>query len=635
MAGTTGFTIRRPITTSGSVSTVDGTISDQLKELNDLFARPIFGVGSDAEEVNGKKKSYAVEPLDPAQVFGAELKPKRIRDDDDAPAWERDSLARILSDAEEVEGALSLARYVDELPELSRLKYAFDQKLRDDFNTLGDKAKTVLAERYPGLRTYLVVYAYHVEGLRKVVDIKNFVLNHVRGVADLIDYAVIGAARVVIKSLGLKVRELNQDDGQIVLDLRHALDQGRLSLSSFAFKTNVRRIATSDIFDTEAEKIIAAAAEELGPISPELARQLIPLIKASPFEITEENAEHFLPGLIADINGVPAVEDDEETDPIESERDFEVEFFEDDSELIEVSRSAVKCAAQLYYGMVLGDELDVFGVADYFTHKYLIRGGIDILDPRLRKDLQNYVFSGRFTDIETGELIDRTRPAERKMFYRQVFAAGHAEISDDVIVNEEFPRLWKILMLESAQYLERAQISPHPDNFVSRQKIQQAVEDTQYNLSEAADGMPEVISPLIYAELNFVIRRIFMHREVLRQMVPVGGTWWRVVEKLYAECKHARPKATVLHNKAKLGHDIIRAIAEYDPATFEQDETFSAFISNVDAFITTQSILQEALTDSLKEDYAEEEEPAPVPPPEPVAAAMPSNGAPPADEWDF
>ena len=98
---------------------------------------------------------------------------------------------------------------------------------------------------------------------------------------------------------------------------------------------------------------------------------------------------------------------------------------------------------------------------------------------------------------------------------------------------------------------------------------------------------------MIYAELDFVIRRIFMHPEVLRQIVPQGSTWWRVVETLYMGMKNTRPKATVLYNKAKLGHAIIRSIAEYNPSSFENDTHFSAFISHVDAFITTQSILQE------------------------------------------
>ena len=130
----------------------------------------------------------------------------------------------------------------------------------------------------------------------------------------------------------------------------------------------------------------------------------------------------------------------------------------------------------------------------------------------------------------------------------------------------------------------------------------QAVEDLQYNLSTHCTGMANVITPIIYAELNFVIRRIFMHPEILRQVVPSGGTWWRVVETLSMEMTHTRPKSTVLYNKAKLGHGIIGSIADYNPATFEDDANFSAFISNVDALITTQSILQDALTDDLKKD---------------------------------
>lgn len=71
--------------------------------------------------------------------------------------------------------------------------------------------------------------------------------------------------------------------------------------------------------------------------------------------------------------------------------------------------------------MVLGDELDVFGAVNYFTHKYLVRGGLELKDKRLRLDLRDYVFSDRFMDLKTNRITDRTRPAERQMFYRQVF----------------------------------------------------------------------------------------------------------------------------------------------------------------------------------------------------------------------
>jgi hypothetical protein len=109
------------------------------------------------------------------------------------------------------------------------------------------------------------------------------------------------------------------------------------------------------------------------------------------------------------------------------------------------------------------------------------------------------------------------------------------------------------------------------------------------------------------------------------------------------EMKHSRPKSTVLYNKAKLGHDIIASIADYNPSTFENDASFSAFISNVDAFITTQSILQAALTHDLKHDHdhdhdedreRREHEHRP-PAPEVSAAPAASNGKAPGGEWDF
>jgi hypothetical protein len=325
--------------------------------------------------------------------------------------------------------------------------------------------------------------------------------------------------------------------------------------------------------------------------------------------ITPANIKFFLPMFISQITGT-SLPDAVEADPEQSDKDFDVQFLEDDSASLQVNISNVKCAAQLFYSMVLGEELDVFNVVNYFTHKFLIRGGIEIQDHNLREHLQLYVFSNKFED-NTGRVVDRTRPSERQMFYRQVFNSGTGRITGDIMVNDEFPRQWKVLMYESARYIERAQESPNPDQYVSRQNVMQAVEDLQYNLSTHCCGMTNVITPLIYNELNFVIRNILMHPEVTRQVVPVGGTWWRVVETLYSAMKSSRPKATVLYNKAKLGQTIIRKIAEYNPSSFESDTNFSAFISDVDAFITTQSIIQDSLPDQISR-YDEESEEHPT-----------------------
>jgi hypothetical protein len=233
---------------------------------------------------------------------------------------------------------------------------------------------------------------------------------------------------------------------------------------------------------------------------------------------------------------------------------------------------------------------------------------MEITDSRLRSDLRKYVFSNQFTDLKSGQTTERTRPSERQMFYRQVFSQGKADVTEDVIVNEDFGRLWKVLMLESAKYLQRAQASPNPDSFVSRQNVMQAVEDLQYNLSTNCTGMVNIIAPLIDAELNFVLRRILTHPEVIRHVSPSGGNWQRVVETLSASMKRIRPRANTLYNKALLGEDILRAVADYNPASFEDDRTFSSFISQVDAFITTQSILQGSSAEDLPSADEDEED---------------------------
>jgi hypothetical protein len=314
-------------------------------------------------------------------------------------------------------------------------------------------------------------------------------------------------------------------------------------------------------------------------------------IKESTVEVTKQNAPFILPMYLAKAATTSTTSSGGTTDD-----PFAVSFFVEDSASLQVSTAAVKCSAQLYYVMVLGEELGVFDAVRFFTHRYLFREGFAVEDPQLRRDLENYVFSEQFpgVDRETGEnrIMRCTRDGERRSFYRQVFNQGTEPVPGDGIPNAEFGRLWKILMLESARYLERAQSSPHPDNYVSRQNVMQAVEDLQYNLSVTCVGMATVMTPLMYSELDFVVNRILGHEEVRKHLVPSGGSWWKVVEKLQAG-QGRRARASVLHNKARLGYALIRAIADYSPSRFEEDAPFAEFISNVDAFITTQSILQE------------------------------------------
>ncbi len=581
-----GFRIKRPlITTSGFISEVDADVKKHLDELNEILGRRIFDQAKPAD-INAR--------------LAKQLTPKRIKDKQIPHDWDPASLAFETRNTAENDQLLTLADFIDSIGKLSELKYAFDSFLTANWATLDFNVKTILS--YPAIKDYLIAFAFLIRKVDEVNGLKNFVLTSRSGSKNVANYALVSAARTVIDKEKLIVADYNDDDSKIVAEIKAA----GLSLSSASFKPAVQAVIDDFIFNSKEAELIKNA--NIGKIPEGIKPLLIKYIKNSTVTITPQNVKHFLPLFISQIQGTIEFPEAPEVDTEQSDQDFDVQFLEDDTSQIQISKSAVKCAAQLYYSMILGDELEVFNVANHLTHKYLVRKNIDLQDGRLRENLQDYVFFNKFKAPKTKKTLERVRPAERQMFYRQCFNYGNARTTDDVIVNVEFPRLWKVLMLESAKYLERAQASPHPDNFVSRQNVMQAVEDLQYNLSMHCTGMANVITPLIYSELDFVTRRIFNHPVVRRHVAPSGGSWLRVVEEIYADMRRTRPKATVVYNKAKLGHDIIRSIADYNPATFEDDKNFAAFISNVDAFITTQSILQEALTDDLKEAADDDEE---------------------------
>ena len=681
--GSSGFKIRRPlITANGFSADLDSTIKDQLNELDTLLGSRLFSSIQDpaiktngatdipkartAAAANGGSSSSggaqtataaATASATSTQFYGlsllAELQKPVLAKKTTSDHWDNTGILNDLDLNLDKQNAsfMTIGDCIDKTNDLAALKYDFQTQTGLNWNFFDYNTKSILG--YSNCTDYLIAYAYFVKGIAEVNGLINFVKTHREGATNLVNYAIISASRSLIQSESLNVPEYdlggtlityNNDLHPIIQNLITA----SLPISSASFKDAAQKVINDYIFNNKQLSLIQKAG--IGKIPIEIMPQLVKYIKSSPIEITDANVKFFLPLFISQIMGAPTVADTTtDTDTDQSDKDFDVQFLEDDTAIDQVNVSNVKCAAQLFYCMVLGEELDVFNVVNYFTHKFLIRGGIEIQDQKLRADLQTYVFSNKFTDASNGRIVDRTRPMERQMFYRQVFNYGTARITSDVIVNDEFGKLWKVLMYESAKYLERAQESPNPDQYVSRQNVMQAVEDLQYNLSTHCCGMANVITPLIYNELNFVIKNILMHPEVTRQVVPVGGTWWRVVETLYAMMKNSRPKSTVLYNKAKLGQTILKSIAEYNPSTFESDDNYSDFISNVDAFITTQSIIQESLPRDIRQEETRPlngmngsangqngyTSPAPQPvasAPAPPPAAGPKAGG---DEWDF
>jgi hypothetical protein len=618
------FNVNTPLMFAGSFALdVDSDIKNHLAELNKLLGKRIF-----------EDDTAAI-----TDVVSKKLTPKRLSKDH---KWAHGSLAQHLSKEDEVPDRVVLSEFIDSDGELSDLKFQFEKGLAEKGTTVSSNIRTVL--NYPAIKDYLITYAYLVKGLKEVTGLNNFIFNRDSGGKNVVNYAIVSAARTIIDRKKLDVPTPNDDDSKMF----EAIKAKGLSLSTGAFSKGVQAVIENFIFNATELKLIESVRLKLklGEIPDEIKKELIKYIRNSVIEIDEDNADDFIPSFIAQIQSATLIADSAEPEAPESEKDFDVVYLEDDIEQLQVNRSAVLCAAQLYFSMVMTNDMAVFDCAKQLTHKYLVRKNIDLQDRKLRENLQNYVFFRKFTT--GGKQRECMHDGEREMFYRQVFNAGNGRITEDVIVNREFPRLWKVLMLESARYLERGQASPNPENFVSRQNVKQAVEDLQYNLSIHCTGMATVITPLIYAELDFVTRRIFNHPVIRRHVAPSGGSWLKVVEEIYTDMRHVRPKASVIYSKAKLGNEILRLVADYNPATFEEPDTFSTFIRKVDAFITTQSILQETLKDDLKEGDDEGEDVGEKlglgssngngygpPAPELMKAPATAGTSAGADEWDF
>jgi len=657
------FRIRRSTTSpNGFVSDVDPGVKAHLVELNGLLKKRVLpsadpraaAVGAAAAggaiaiaapgrgKARGRGKGKVDAQAAVVKMLRLNLAAKKTPKPSGAKSsWQAKSLADFLfTTKENPKGRLcNLSEHIDQTATLSQLKYNFLDEIKEKWATVDYNARTVL-EDYPYITDYLIAYAYYIKNVRDVAALKHFIVDNPSGTQCIADYAAISATRELIDREQLKVADYNDDDGTFVENL----NDPPILLSVGSFGKAVRAKIQEFVFDTDEELIIDQA--KLGTLPPGIKPILVKYIQQSPIPINKDNARLYLPHIVMQImrmKGPTAAA----IDPAPADDDFRVQFQDDSSVAVEINKSAVRCAAQLYHTMVLGDELDVFGAVNYLTNRRLFRnGGIRIESRQLRNDIQSYVLSNEFIDLKNGQRNERTRPAERQMFHRLVFDQGDAKVPDDLYTNEEFKQLWKVLMLESARYLERAQASVNPESFVSRQNVMQAVEDLQYNLSSRCTGMATMMGPIADAELNFVLERILKHPEIIQQIVPEGGTWKQAIDKLNAEQRKRPGTAATLYNKARLGQGIIDAIADYTAEAFEDDGIFGDFISKVDAFIITQSILQRPKFPMLKEEHEEAEhdgdaETSDMPPhmapymaPNmgPVEAA---NGAQHPDEWDF
>lgn len=654
----TAFRMRRPTLSNGSfVSDIDRDVDARLDELETLLGKHILsaappaeieaeaagdaegeGEGADAGEgAAGDELIWRPLPSpherDAVALLMRPLAPWRPTAEILKRGWPSKSLGDTLSKAKDDPHRLSLADHIDLTPGLAELKYDMKARLENGWYGLDANARAVLQDR-PNIQDYIVARAYHIGRLRDPKAFFNYLTGNRAGVKSVVEYAVISAARTLVERERLKVPNYHEDNETFAKKLKVRA----IPLSQASFAKAVRAVVNDVMYNADASKLLDEA--KIGEIPEEIRPRLIAYIKSSKIPLTKDNINLFLPSFVTrayEYEPDDAADVDTEETPEAEDRSYKVQFRDTPDAEIDIDRVAVWYAAQLFHGMVLGEELGVFDALQYMLHsKMLIGGGMQVRDKPLRDDLRLYTLSNEFRDLgQPGHPTEeRTRASERKMWAREVFAQGEGQLIEGMQENSEFRQLWQVLMLESARYLERAQESFNPGSFVSKQNVMQAVEDLQYNLSTYCVGWPQVMAPAIDAELNFVLTRFIENPKIASQVLPAGGSWKRVIDKLNAERpkKAPIPAAALLYAKATQGQAILENVAEYTPAAFENEREFSGFIGLVDAYITTESKLQRRAGPPRRGETAKEEEDEPAYPP-PDEEREPAEAG--ADEWDF
>lgn len=641
----TGFKMRRPTLLNGSFATdLDPLAEQRIAELDELLGKHLFTplnadegeaeLEAEARLANGQGEALPQHLREARALLARAFLPWRpAAEIIKKPGWPANSLVDTLADAGDDEAALSLADHIDLVPELADLKYDFAARVEQGLLKLDANARAVLQGRF-NIIDFLVARAYHIGGLRDPKALYNYIVGNREGVRAVVGYVAVSAARTLIAKQKLRVPNYHEDGGAFTLRVKAKA----ISLSDAGFEKAVKTIADDLMYNAEANKLLEKS--KLGPIPDEIRPTLIQLIQGFRIPLSADNIDVFLPGLIIQAYDDVAAESlDEPAEAGVQDRGYQVQFHDVADPEVDINRDAVHYAAQLFHAMVIGEELGVFDAFQYLLHsRMIVGGGMEVRDQRLRADLRLYTLSNQFLDLgRPGRpQEERTRPSERKMFARMVFAQGDGQLMEGMPENVEFRQLWEVLMLESARYLERAQESYNPGSFVSKQNVMQAVEDLQYNLSTHCVGWPQVMAPAIDAELNFVLKRFIQNEKIAQQVLPAGGSWKRVIDKLNAERprKYPIPAAALLYAKATQGMQILEAVADYSPAEFEDDRAFSGFISLVDAYITTESKLQ-SRGGPARRATADEEHDVAEEPPRPYAAGDDTAPAANDDEWDF
>ena len=385
-----------------------------------------------------------------------------------------------------------------------------------------------------------------------------------------------------------------------------------LSLSNDTFAKEVDVLIAKNYFDdgrySNVESSFGSQLLKKLNITADEEDQLVQLQKLSPFMDDKESAEKFLPIALYNIRN-RKVDYSSLSSADGGELDSSVIYFSDSSSSTnQFVKENIEFAAQLYYVMVMGDELEMFNAADTLITKHLRskRYNVDIRSKTTLDAIRMYAFGERFENVNTGVTYQRTLEAERMMFYKQVFNMGEANNMIDTEANSDFGPLWDALMIEVTNYIAKVENSSYNEN-ISRNNIYQAIEDLQYNLSNNCTGLAKISSNVMNLELTFISKKLFEDKDIMEQIGRRDRTAFGVLKQLLLDLNGERgmkmQNILALNNKAILGHMIITDIARFSTAYIEKGDNFGTFITNVQAYFLAQQIIEKQEQDLTNNGY--------------------------------
>lgn len=468
---------------------------------------------------------------------------------------------------------------------LTKKRDAVKARIAGDLKALNTNQRLILSRDL--VVDYLFARAAIVDGFDEPASIYRRITETSKGYKLVYDFVAERSLALLRKEKQLNISKatLRQMSGELI--------QSPVSLQQETFGAKLSSLVEQFVYAKDEQALLAKAQADLGLVIP--ARHTATLVdyirrtNETSAKINPQNVSYFVSIALADLQKqetaiLPSVT----AGPVTTD-DYSVSYYNDLTQALEFDRASVQAAAQMFLTMVWGDELGIFEV----VNRIAMQSGqhqpirLEVRSKELAADLRMYALDEEFRDLKTGQVSRRISPAERQMFYRQLFGYGDSQTPDSSQVNTDFRRLWAVLMTEVVKYIGKVEENSQGYQGVSTQKIYQAVEDIQYNLSAYCTGLPKIAAPTMHAELDFVIQRLLDSQDVKSQLARRGTpTFWRVVEEV-----RGMHDFTPLRNKGMFGHKILSTIAKATPALLEDQQSLTEFVSTVEAYIVAEDQL--------------------------------------------